>query len=57
MVNRDAPCISGQYVLRQPSRSGLGCPETCRLELFGEPLLICRGLSSIAFPEAPETGA
>jgi hypothetical protein len=29
----------------------------CRLELFGEPLLICRGLSSIAFPEAPETGA
>jgi hypothetical protein len=26
MVNRDAPCISGQHVLRQPSRSGLGCP-------------------------------
>src|SRR6266851_748210 len=35
--DRDIPGISGQYVFRQPSRSGLGCPEACRLELFGEP--------------------
>jgi hypothetical protein len=31
--DRDVPGISGQYVFRQPSRSGLGCPEAYRLPL------------------------